>query len=94
MFLAMTVLKTRLRNRMSPANDLIVALSSAKPRFKNMISSKQAQISIKLLILFLKILLITVHIYIYIYICIQIQSELFISFAVACHNYSTDFTGK
>jgi hypothetical protein len=41
----MTVLKTKLRNRMSPANDLIVALSSVKPRFENLISTEQAQIS-------------------------------------------------
>jgi hypothetical protein len=44
-FSAMTVLKTKLRNRMSPENDLIVALSSVKPRFENLISSKQAKIS-------------------------------------------------
>jgi hypothetical protein len=40
----MTVLKTKLRNRMSPESDLIVALSSVKPRFENLISSKQARI--------------------------------------------------
>jgi hypothetical protein len=44
-FSAITVLKTKLRNRMSPKNDLIVALSSVKPRFENFISSKQARIS-------------------------------------------------
>jgi hypothetical protein len=42
---AMTVLKTKLRNQMSPENYLIVVLSSVKPRFENMISSKLAQIS-------------------------------------------------
>jgi hypothetical protein len=41
---AMTVLKTKLINRMSPENDLIVALSSVKPRFENLIASKQARV--------------------------------------------------
>jgi glutamine synthetase type III len=44
-FSATTELKTKLRNRMSPENDLIVALSSLKPWFENLISTKQAQIS-------------------------------------------------
>jgi hypothetical protein len=42
---AMKLLKTKLINRMSPENELIVALSSVKPRFENLISSKQARIS-------------------------------------------------
>jgi hypothetical protein len=47
---------------MSPENDLIVALSSVKRRFENLISSKKKlKFPIKLLTLFLKILLITVH---------------------------------
>jgi hypothetical protein len=41
---AMTILKTKLIKRMSPENDLIVALGSVKPRFENLISSKQVQI--------------------------------------------------
>jgi hypothetical protein len=36
-FSAVTELKTKLRNRMSPENDLSVTLSSVKPRFENMI---------------------------------------------------------
>jgi hypothetical protein len=39
-FSAMTELKTKLRNCLSPENDLIVTLSSVKPRFENLISSK------------------------------------------------------
>jgi hypothetical protein len=42
---AMAVLQTKLRNRMSPDNDLIVALRIVKPRFENLISSKRARIS-------------------------------------------------
>jgi hypothetical protein len=41
---AMTVLNTKVINRMSPENDLIVALSSVKPRFENLISSKKVRI--------------------------------------------------
>jgi hypothetical protein len=44
-FSAMSVLKTKLRNRLSPGNYLIMAPSNVKTGSENMISSKEAHIS-------------------------------------------------
>ncbi|KAK2709814.1 hypothetical protein QYM36_013479, partial [Artemia franciscana] len=44
-FSAMSLIKTKHRNRLSVQNDLIIAVSDIKPRFDNILAKKQPQVS-------------------------------------------------